>query len=115
MTLKDKDVVRQVPGLSVRRLRDWIERGWVIPSNSEHGPVFDEIDVARADLIRQLRDDLAVDRDTVPVVLSLMDQVYTLRHELRCVMRALDEQPVTVREKIVTRVRIHRDGDRTDG
>lgn len=113
MKLKDKDVLRQVPGLTARRLKQWIERGWVIPAQSDDGPLFDEIDVARAGLIRQLRDDLAVDRDTVPVVLSLMDQVYTLRHELRCVMRALDEQPVVVREKIVARVRIHRDGERT--
>lgn len=111
MMLKDKDVVRQVPGLTARRLKDWIDRGWVIPAQGESGPVFDDIDVARADLIRQLRDDLAVDRDTVPVLLSLMDQVYTLRHELRCVMRALDEQPVKVRETIVARVKIHRGGD----
>lgn len=114
MTLKDKDVVQKVPGLTARRLKQWIERGWVVPARSENGLVFDEIDVARADLIRQLRDELAVDRDTVPVVLSLMDQVYTLRHELRCVMRALDEQPVKVREKIVTRVRIHRGSGMTD-
>lgn len=111
MRLKDRDVLRQVPGLTARRLKDWIERGWVVPAQSESGPVFDDIDVARADLIRQLRDDLAVDRDTVPVLLSLMDQVYTLRHELRCVMRALDDQPVEVREKIVARVKIHRGGE----
>lgn len=108
MTLKDEDVVARVPGVTVERLRGWVARGWLAPARGERDYAFEEIDVARIDLIRQLRDDLEIDRETVPVLLSLMDQVYGLRHELRSVMRALGEQPAETRKKIVARFRIYR-------
>ena len=101
MTLKEDQVLLRISELSVTRLRGWVERGWVTPARGTQGDEYDEIDIARIDLIRQLRDELSVEPETVPVLLSMMDQVYSLRRELRVVMRAIENQPADVREQIV--------------
>lgn len=109
MTLKRQEVIARVQGVTTRRLDAWIERGWVSPARDEHDLAFDEIDVARIDLVRQLRDELEIDRESMPVLLSLMDQVYSLRRELRCMLKAVEDQPSEVRETIIARVKLHRD------
>lgn len=108
MTRKQQEVIAQVQGLTTERLDAWIARGWVAPARDEHDFAFDEIDVARIDLVRQLRDDLEIDRESMPVVLSLLDQVYSLRRELRCMLKAVGDQPSEIRETIIARVKLHR-------
>lgn len=110
MTYAEQEVVARVGGLSVRRLRLWVRRGWVQPARAGRGWTFSELDVARVRLIRELHEDLMVDADTVPVVLSLMDQVYGLRRELRCLAQAVAEQPEEVRSGILEAVRRGRGG-----
>ena len=78
----------------------WVERGWVRPEPDDTGWVFQEIDIARVRLIHDLRRTMDVEEGAVPVVLSLLDQVYRLRGQLRSVLRAVDEQPETVRAAI---------------
>ncbi len=108
MTLKRQEVIARVHGVTARRLDAWIERGWVEPARDEQDLAFDDIDVARVDLVRQLRDELEIDRESMPVVLSLLDQVYSLRRELRCMLKAVEDQPSEVRETIIARVKLHR-------
>ena len=67
-------------------LTAWVERGWVRPETGEAGWEFLAIDVARARLIRDLRQRMEVAEDMLPLVLSLLDQVYTLRGQLREVL-----------------------------
>jgi len=69
--------------LRSEELRRWIDEGYVRPPATEGEPVFEEIDIERVRLILELRDDLAVNEDALPVVLSLLDQVYALRRRLR--------------------------------
>ena len=102
MTLKEDQVLLRISELSVTRLRGWVERGWVTPARGNEGDEYNEIDIARIDLIRQLRDELSVEPDTVPVLLSMIDQVYSLRRELRVVMRAIENQPEAVRSQIIS-------------
>ena len=45
----------------------WVRAGWLIPPRTEPEPVFAEIDVARALLIAQLRNDLGVNDEGVTV------------------------------------------------
>ncbi len=66
--------------LSPDDLQRWIAEGYVRP---EPGLVFQDIDVERVRLILELRDELAVNEDALPVVLSLLDQVYALRRQLK--------------------------------
>ncbi|MCP5037958.1 MAG: hypothetical protein GY945_10205 [Rhodobacteraceae bacterium] len=100
----ERDTIRQVPGLSKSRLQICIREGWVSAATGEQGLSFAEIDVARLQLICTLQDDIGVDTDLLPTLLSLLDQVYGLRQDLRDVMRAVDAQPSDVRAQILLHV-----------
>jgi len=93
-------VVRIVSGIGATELRYWVEEGWLRPANRQGAYVFDEIDVARARLIRDLRRQLAIGPDAMPVVLHLLDQIYAMRRALRTVNQAIATQPPALRRKL---------------
>jgi chaperone modulatory protein CbpM len=92
------------PDLTQVELITWVERGWVLPDTGEGGLVFREIDVARVRLIRDLRRGMDVAEDAMPLVLSLLDQVYELRSRLKSVLRAVEAQPREVQAAVVAAV-----------
>jgi chaperone modulatory protein CbpM len=69
--------------LRLEDLQGWIAEGHVRPERAGHELVFTELDVERVGLILELRDDMAVNDEALPVVLSLLDQLYDLRRRLR--------------------------------
>ena len=75
--------IAQLPGLQRPDLERWISNAWVRPDTYEGEYDFSEIDIARARLIRELRDEMEVNEAALPIVLLLLDQVYDLRHRLR--------------------------------
>jgi chaperone modulatory protein CbpM len=97
-------VVALFTDLGELELTAWVERGWVRPEAATTGPVFDEIDVARVRLIHDLRTAMRIEDETIPMVLSLLDQVYELRAGLRAVLRAVEAQPEPVRNAILTAI-----------
>jgi chaperone modulatory protein CbpM len=80
---------RMIPGPEIADLERWIAHRWIRPEGlpESGGYVFREIDVARVRLIAELRYDLHIDEETLPVVLSLIDQLYGLRTRCGCCMR----------------------------
>lgn len=100
MKLSDMQVVETVGTISVAELRMWVREGWITPQVQDSKPFFDEIDVARIRLVCQLKDELDVSEEAVPVILSLMDQLYGLRRELKSLAHAIGEQPEDVRQRI---------------
>jgi chaperone modulatory protein CbpM len=88
----------------------WVELGWVVPVRRDPEPAFSDLDVARIELICDLVRDLEVDEETVPLVLSLIDEVYALRRRLHRLTDAIQEQPEEVRRAILARVRGHPPG-----
>ncbi len=93
-------VVALFSDLGEPELVAWVERGWIKPEEAGDGPIFHDIDIARVRLIHDLRSTMRVEDETIPVVLSLLDQVYELRTGLRAVLRAVEAQPDPVREAI---------------
>lgn len=92
--------------VQISELTEWVERGWVQPDPGSQGDwVFREIDVARVRLINDLRRDLDVTEEAVPLVLSLLDQVYELRCTLKGVIRAVGAQPRDVQEAVLVALR----------
>ena len=87
--------------LSQVELTTWVERGWVIPDAAGASLEFHEIDVARVRLIHDLRREMDVGEDAVPLVLSLLDQVYELRSRLKSLLHAVDAQPRDVKLAIL--------------
>src|SRR5476649_866474 len=93
-------VVALFSDLGEPELLAWVERGWIRPEEAETGPIFHDIDVARVRLIHDLRRAMLIEDETIPMILSLLDQVYDLRAGLRAVLRAVDAQPAPVLEAI---------------
>ena len=94
-------VVALFSGLSEVELVTWVERGWVIPEDAGSSLEFHEIDVARVRLIRDLRHGMDIGEDAVPLVLSLLDQVYELRSRLKSMLHAVEAQPGDVKVAIL--------------
>ena len=84
-----QQVVSEV-GVTETDLQLWIEQRWVLPHKRDDNFVFDDVDIARARLIRELRVDLMVNEEAIPVVLSLLDQLHALRRTLARVNSAID-------------------------
>lgn len=71
-------------GLDRARVQAWIEAGWICPdSTPSERPQLSEVDLARAQLICDLQDDLGVNDEGVEVILDLLDQLYGLRQAVR--------------------------------
>lgn len=68
--------------LDQETLQVWIAEQWLIPSSDAPDMEFSDTDLARADLIRELRQDLGVNDESVGVILALLDQVHGLRKAL---------------------------------
>lgn len=87
-------------------LTHWVELGWVTPARrAGTEPEFSDLDVARVCLICDLVHDLAVEEETVPLVLALLDQVYALRRQLNALTGAIQGQPEDVRRAILDRLK----------
>jgi chaperone modulatory protein CbpM len=93
-------VARLFPNASLLEITSWVERGWVQPDEAGGQLEFAAIDIARVRLICDLRHDMALGEEAIPVVLSLLDQVYELRGQLRRVLGALETQPDSVRQSL---------------
>jgi chaperone modulatory protein CbpM len=65
--------------LDQKTLDIWIEEEWLIPEAVETELTFSEADIARAQLISDLTDELGVNNEGVAVILHLLDQMHGLR------------------------------------
>lgn len=111
MIHSEEKVLSEVRRLTRRDLRVWVRAGWVRPSMSEGGPMFDDIDIARLRLLCDLRREMALTPDAVEVVLTLIDRLHRTRRDLRMLLAAVDDQPHEVRRAVASRYRAHLDGD----
>jgi chaperone modulatory protein CbpM len=64
-------------------LEAWMEAGWLVPPQTEPEPMFSDVDLARAQLIRDLREDFGVNDEGISVVLHLIDQMHGLRRSMQ--------------------------------
>ena len=106
MTLTEQMVLAEIRRLTRRDLRMWMREGWVHPAMGESGPLFDEIDVARLRLLCDLRKEMALPSDALPVVLTLIDRLHETRRDLRLLVEALADQPEDVRRAVISRLHV---------
>lgn len=94
--------VGRFPDLAPDELSLWVERRWVRAERGLDGAWrLTEMDLARVRLLVELRVTLEVPEDLMPMVLSLIDQLYDARRAVRGFLDALDEQPDAVREAVL--------------
>jgi chaperone modulatory protein CbpM len=85
-------------------LSAWIEQRWVCPVQRGGEYLFDEIDIARLRFITELRRDLLVNDEAVPIVLSLVDQIHDLRRAMRRLDTALRQISPEIRAEVAKRL-----------
>ncbi|MEI5682552.1 chaperone modulator CbpM [Mesorhizobium sp. CCNWLW179-1] len=91
MTMNKKEFLTS-SGLQVQTLEIWLEQRWLIPQNTSDGIQFSDIDVARARLIQELKNDLGANDEGIDVILHLMDQLHGMRRALEQLRKDLQER-----------------------
>jgi chaperone modulatory protein CbpM len=100
------ELVRRIGSLERAELTRWIENRWIVPDQQGPGAPdserwqFHEVDIARVELILEIRREFAVDDETMALLLGLLDQVYSLRRQMRRLCDAIEAQPTDIREAI---------------
>lgn len=100
-----EELLNEIAALQRADLEAWIGEELVSPLRDADAPVFSEMECARVRLICTLHYDLDIEADTLPVVLSLMDQLYDTRRQLRALTAAVAAQDETVREAVLKAIR----------
>jgi chaperone modulatory protein CbpM len=102
--IDERELIETIGPLEADALQRWIALGWILPNQESDGLQFDQSDVARVRLICELHYELHIEEDSLSVVLSLMDQLYSARRALGALSAAVSAQPEDVRARIVARV-----------
>ena len=99
-----REVVERFAGLEAGELSRWVENRWIVPEadggQEKERWVFHEVDIARVELILDIRREFALDEETMSLVLGLLDQIYSLRRQMRRLCHALESQPPEIRDAI---------------
>jgi chaperone modulatory protein CbpM len=104
--MREKELVEMIDLLQADVLRRWVELGWIVPKPSREGGLFEDAEVARVRLICDLVYDLEVGEESVPVILSLLDQLHDARRTLKALAAVIDEQPDDIRRDVAKRARV---------
>ena len=81
-------------------LTTWVEQNWVLPVVEDGRYLFDSADVARVRLIAELNRDMGVNEEAMPIVLRLLDQIYSLRRALSDLNAAIKALPEAARDQL---------------
>jgi chaperone modulatory protein CbpM len=95
-----EELLDRFAGLDRRELTRWVENRWILPERRETTWIFHEIDVARVELIIEVRREFAIDDEAVSLMLGLLDQVYDLRRQLGRLCDALAAQPPAIQAAV---------------
>jgi chaperone modulatory protein CbpM len=107
--IRETELIAQFRYLERQVLLTWIEEGVIAPHRDDEGYLFDQIDESRVALACDLHYRMGLEHASLPVILSLIDQLHDARHHLRALTRAVAEQPEAIQQEITRRVT----GDRT--
>jgi chaperone modulatory protein CbpM len=101
----EDQVIAAIAELTRPRLVAFVEARLVVPLQTDRGPVFRQIDMARLALLCDLSDQFGLEEDALAVILSLIDQLHGVRSELRCVLDAVAQEPAEVRARLERAIR----------
>jgi chaperone modulatory protein CbpM len=107
-----EEVISLVPELHREDLERWIRDALVEAAQEAGNATFNETQFARVRLICTLRYDMDVEEETLPVVLSLLDQLHDTRlrlHKLSQAVLAQDEEVKAAVLQVLAEARRTRD------
>ena len=102
--IRETDLIAQFTVLERQVLLTWIEEGVIAPHRDEEGYLFDRVDKSRVALACDLHYRMGLEHASLPVILSLIDQLHHARNHLRGLTRAVAEQPEAVQQEIIRRL-----------
>ena len=95
------ELVAAIDSLQRSDLESWIEDRLVVASREAETFLFSDMESARVRLLCTLRYELEIDADTLPVVMSLIDELYHTRQRLLSLAAAVAAQEENVQDSIV--------------
>lgn len=104
--IREPELLSQCRRLEAQVLHAWIDEGLLSPHRDDTGLLFDDIDQARVALIVDLHYGMGLEHASLPVILSLIDQLHRTRHSLRAICAALAEESDEVHASVVSRVAV---------
>jgi chaperone modulatory protein CbpM len=108
------DLIQRIAALQRSDLEAWIGEGLVSPQQEAGALLFSDMECARIRLICTLRYELEIDAEVLPVVLSLVDQLYDTRQRLLSLTAAVAAQDEAVQAAILTAIDL-KAGSGTEG
>jgi len=96
----EDDVIARITLLTRPQLISFVRAEIVMPLQSESGPVYRQIDLARIELLCELCDQYDLQEDALGMVMSLVDQLHGVRAELRVVLEAIEAEQADVRTRL---------------
>lgn len=99
-TFSFTQVIAAVPRLTEDELFQYIESSVVVPTLTATTQVFCHVDIARLELLCDLRDVFNLDADAVQMVVGLIDQLHDARASLEAITAAVSAEPEEVRRRI---------------
>jgi len=94
------DLLAAIPSLQRGDLERWIREELVVPQQ-DADLSFSDMECARIRLVCTLTYELEIDSGTLPIVLSLVDQLYDTRQRLLSLARAVTLQDKTIQAAII--------------
>jgi len=98
--IRETELIAQYTCLERHVLVLWIDEGVIAPHRDDVGYLFDRIDQARVELACDLHYRMGLDHASLPVILSLIDQLHDARNCLRTMTKAVAAQPDHVQQEI---------------
>ena len=102
--IRERELIARITYLERQVLVTWIEEGVIAPHRDGEGYLFDRLDVSRVALACDLHYRMGLDHASLPVIMSLIDQLHDARHNLRALTRAVAEQPEPIQQAITRRM-----------
>jgi len=101
------DLVAAISSLQRSDLEAWIREQLVVPQHEAGALLFTDMECARVRLICMLHYELEIDAGTLPVVLSLVDQLYDTRQRLLSLTAAVATQEKDVQAAIIAAIELN--------
>ncbi len=98
------DLIMAISALQRGDLQTWIREELVIAQQDAGALFFTDMECARVRLICMLHYEIEIDADTLPVVMSLVDQLYDTRQRLQSLTAAVAAQNKNVQAAIIAAI-----------
>lgn len=102
--MRADELVESIEALRRGDIEDWVDENLIVPREEGGELFFSAMECARVRLICTLRYELDIEAETLPVVLSLLDQLYQTRQRLLSLTAAVAAQDKSVQASVLAAI-----------